>query len=288
MASGRDALSSLRLAIASNSLPSPSTSSDASSSEAQTEDLALATHLQFQDPEPHSIPLDSPTRFISSEKPVDLRSIFFAWQKKDVTVPEYIDSAQKLNEKLIQSDTQKDSKVQILVFVERLDLLAWLEGASNESEYVKPIAGDSAGGKAAPLASSISGGATALTSGTGVHRGKQIDPRLQEIYNGERRMGDRNTILRGIKPTVSTMFLGNSFGNLADKPRTSHTCESTRKASSKTARRRPTHQPTWPRQPRRMAQRRASPLATARNPGAVQTQSYYSLLQHRPSSECQM
>nr|6AF0_C Chain C, Cdc73 protein [Thermothelomyces thermophilus ATCC 42464] len=28
-----------------------------------------------------------------------------------------------------------------------------------------------------------------------------LDPRLAQIYSGERRMGDRNTALRGIKPT---------------------------------------------------------------------------------------
>ncbi len=40
-------------------------------------------------------------------------------------------------------------------------------------------------------------------AGTRVRGGRTVDPRLREIYNLERRMGDRNTVLRGIKPTVS-------------------------------------------------------------------------------------
>lgn len=200
-----DALSSLRRSIASSSLPIPTTSPDASGLDERTGDLAIATHLLFQEPEPHTIPLNTATRFTSSSKPVDLRSIFFAWQKKDVSIPDYIASAQRLEEDLANNATQKDSKVQILVFIERLDLIAWLEGASDESEYIKPLEGDSAAVKSAQLASGAAGGVSAIPSGAaGLARGKQIDPRLQEIYNGERRMGDRNTILRGIKPTVSS------------------------------------------------------------------------------------
>ena len=36
---------------------------------------------------------------------------------------------------------------------------------------------------------------------------KEIDPRLQQIYNEERRLGDRNSVLRGAKPTVCTSSL---------------------------------------------------------------------------------
>ena len=92
------------------------------------------------------------------------------------------------------------------MFVERIDLLTWLEGASDESEYIKPFEGDSGAGEAKAAAAAVP-----TVSGTGVGVTQQsasgkpvkvIDARLQEIYNGERKVGDRNTVLRGIKPTV--------------------------------------------------------------------------------------
>ena len=230
----QDPLLALRRAIAAGSLPTPTTSPELSEQNA-TDDLAKATHLYFQNPLPHSISLSAPTRFVSasSDSAVDLRSIFFAWQKKDVAIPEYIASAQELNESLKQKerkDGQEEEKVQNLVFVERLDLITWLEGASDDSEYIKPLEGVSAAAAAsaaaqaqasANIASGAAGGVSAVPSGApgataqaggaaAAQHGraaKVIDPRLQEIYNGERKMGDRNSVLRGIKPTVSrTLF----------------------------------------------------------------------------------
>ena len=196
-----DPLISLRRSIASNNPPTATTSPDATDASNATQNLAIATHLHFDDPEHHVFPLDSLTRFISSDRPVDLRSIYFAWQKKDVAIPDYITSAQQLNEELAGK-----GRVQNLVFVERLDLITWLEGASEESEYIKTSEADAAA-KSAQVASGAAGGvSTVPSSGAGVRSGKTIDPRLQEIYNGERRMGDRNSILRGIKPTVSATY----------------------------------------------------------------------------------
>ncbi|KAL9621284.1 MAG: hypothetical protein Q9160_004305 [Pyrenula sp. 1 TL-2023] len=221
-----DPLLTLRTAIASSNLPTLTTS--ASPDDAlnhETDDLALATHLHFSVGS-RSLPLSTATRFVSNNAPVDLRSIFFAWQKKDVAIPEYIADAQELNKKL-ETISDGSDKVRNLVFVERLDLITWLEGASEESEYITPLAGvpdDGAAGApdgkattaAADIASGAAGGVgvapsagasgqTATTAGgVGGVAGRQmkiIDARLQEIYNGERKMGDRNTVLRGIKPT---------------------------------------------------------------------------------------
>ena len=200
-----DPLLILRSSIASNSPPVPTISPDASAANA-TDNLALATHLYFSSPGHQSYELSAPTRFTSSSAPVDLRSIYFAWQKKDVAIPDYIASAQQLNEELA-APGGAGGKVQNLVFVERLDLITWLEGASEESEYISPLEGDevkAAAEGAAMVASGAAGGATIIPS-AGMRAGKTIDPRLQEIYNGERRMGDRNTVLRGIKPTVRTL-----------------------------------------------------------------------------------
>ncbi|KAI9934738.1 hypothetical protein ASPWEDRAFT_139763 [Aspergillus wentii DTO 134E9] len=222
----QDPLLSLRRAIAAGNLPTPTTSSELSDQNA-TDDLAKASHLYFVHPIPQTIALTAPTRFVSvsSDSAVDLRSIFFAWQKKDVAIPEYIASAQELNESLKQKEHKEgeaEEKVQNLVFVERLDLITWLEGASDESEYIKPLEGAAAAAAVAAttspaeasaiIASGATGGVSSVPSGAagaaapaaGAQQGKApkvIDPRLQEIYNGERKMGDRNSVLRGIKPT---------------------------------------------------------------------------------------
>lgn len=193
-----DSLALLRRSIASSTLPILTTSSTPIQAAEATDDLAKATHLQFSEQAEQIFPLDGPTRFILAEKPVDLRSIFFAWLKKDVAIPDYISSTQELNSALGGASTVRN-----LVFVERLDLITWLEGASEESEYIEPLESDKqAVAQASKVVSGAAGGVSSAPSGTaGTRQGKQIDPRLQEIYNGERRMGDRNTVLRGIRPT---------------------------------------------------------------------------------------
>ncbi|CEL01428.1 Putative RNA polymerase II assessory factor Cdc73p [Aspergillus calidoustus] len=238
----QDPLLALRRSIAAGSLPTATTSSDLSAENA-TDDLAKATHLYFQHPLPQAIALNMPTRFISSssESPVDLRGIFFAYQKKDVAIPEYITSVQELNEALAQKERGEgvpEEKAQNLSFVERLDLITWLEGASDESEYIKPLEGvtgvpssaaqaqasANVASGAAGVAAAPSGAAPAAGAAAG-KGGKVIDPRLQEIYDGERKLGDRNSVLRGIKHTdfshvrkIAETFLGRNRSRTGQYP----------------------------------------------------------------------
>lgn len=198
-AADHDPLLLLRQAIASGSPFVPSTSADPDDESTSSVDtpLAQASHLRFTR-QPAALPLDAPTRFISNERPVDLRSIYFAWLNRELAIPEYNASATTLNERLAAAGS--GGKVQNLGFIERLDLITWLEGASEESEYIKPLAGDAnaAAAGAAPEAKSGTVSAAAKArSGKGT-----MDPRLASVYDAERRMGDRNTVLRGIKPTV--------------------------------------------------------------------------------------
>lgn len=208
-----DALQLLRASIAASKPPVLTTSSDPTTAEAsQTDSFVEATSLYFSQPTPLCLPLDQKTRFTSTNPDtvqVDLRSIFFAWLQKDVAVPEYIALAAELDKQLPEGQ-----KVRNLIFVERLDLITWLEGASEESEYIKPIEGATALGDAANRAADVAGGAAVPSvggAGVGVTQTvggrpiKTIDARLQAIYNGERRLGDHNTALRGIKPTVRTI-----------------------------------------------------------------------------------
>jgi parafibromin len=191
-----DPLLLLRQSIASSSAIVPTASDDLSAPEVE---LSKATHLTFTTPTRISLPIDTPTRFASNDGPVDLRSIYFAWLKRDVAIPEYNASATQLNDEL------QGGKVQNLAFVERLDAITWLEGASEESEYIKPLAGDKDGAASNAAAALASKGAAAPAIGSTVGRSGKgtLDPRLAVIYNGERKMGDRNSVLRGIKPTVS-------------------------------------------------------------------------------------
>ena len=201
-----DPLILLRQAISSDVSPISTTSAEPAGPSSIEKDLAKATHLQFNHVGHKVLPLDSPTRFELSGEPVDLRSIFFAWLNKDQPSQEYIAATQKLNNDL-SAATGAGGEVKNLVFAEKLDLLTWLERASNESEFIKPLAADKQAADAdvgAEIAAGVRDGAsTSQIVPVGGRLGRKIDPRLREIYNGERRMGDRNSILHGVKPTVS-------------------------------------------------------------------------------------
>ncbi|KAI1505216.1 putative Pol II transcription elongation factor subunit Cdc73 [Biscogniauxia marginata] len=191
----QDPLLLLRQSIASGSTILPTASTDPSAPEVS---LSQATHLTFSTPSRISLPIDTATRFASNDTPVDLRSIYFAWLNREVAIPEYNTFASQLNEEL-----GGKGQVRKFAFVERLDLITWLEGASEESEYIKPLAGDRDGTTSTAAAALASKGAAAPAIGATVGRSGKgtMDPRLAVIYNSERKMGDRNSILRGIKPT---------------------------------------------------------------------------------------
>jgi parafibromin len=204
---GTDPLTLLRKAIASHALPTPATSSEITSGADADLSLTKATYLHFPVSTASTqkvFDLNTPTRFLSSDKPVDLRSIYFAWLKKDVAIPEYIAAANTLNTELSGAGGL-GVKVQNLVFVERLELITWLEGGSDESEYIKPLqteGGAQQSSAAAQVAAGTVGGVIPVHSGHVSGPGRELDPRLRVIYDGERKIGDRNSILRGIKQTV--------------------------------------------------------------------------------------
>lgn len=197
-----DALLLLRSAIAANSTPTLTTSAEPTADSSQTTtDLAQATHIQFNHTSKRDVlPLATATRFQQEDKPVDLRSVFFAWQTKDLTVPEYLSGLQTIRDALQAAG--KDSAVQQLVFAEKIDLITWLDSLSDESEHIRPL-NEEEQAKQAHLAAQVARGPVSAPAvdAAGVGRG-HLDPRLREILNGERRTGDRNSVLRGVKPTV--------------------------------------------------------------------------------------
>lgn len=188
-----DPLLLLRQSIADSKPVVPSASDDPAAPEV---DLAQATHLAFPD-RAVALALSTSTRFVSNDRPVDLRSIYFAWLNRERAIPEYNAAATALNDSL-----GADAGVQNLGFIERLDLITWLEGASEESEYIKPLAGDKAGAAAAEGAAAASKARPSAASAQARSGKGTLDPRLASVYSGERKMGDRNTVLRGAKPTV--------------------------------------------------------------------------------------
>ncbi|KAF2973509.1 hypothetical protein GQX73_g93 [Xylaria multiplex] len=191
----QDPLLLLRQSIASGSAIMPTASAEASAPEVG---LSLATHLTFTSPSRISLPIDTPTRFVSNETPVDLRSIYFAWLNREVAIPEYNSFASQLNQ-----DLGGKAQVHKFAYIEKLDLITWLEGASEESECIKPLAGDKDGSASAAAAVLAFKGTVVPPIGSTLGRSGKgtLDPRLASIYNSERKMGDRNSALRGIKPT---------------------------------------------------------------------------------------
>ncbi|KAI2472964.1 CDC73-domain-containing protein [Annulohypoxylon bovei var. microspora] len=190
----KDALFLLRQCVGHEKGVIPTASDDDTAEEVP---LSQATHITFLSPSHVSLPVDTPTRFETHDTPVDLRSIYFTWLKRENAIPEYNASVSELNKELGEK-----GQVRMLTFVERLDLITWLEGASDECEYIKPLAGDK-DGSTSTAAAVLAKGAAAPTAGTILGRSGKgtMDPRLLAIVNGERKMGNRNSVLRGIKPT---------------------------------------------------------------------------------------
>ncbi|KAB2102463.1 hypothetical protein AG0111_0g9108 [Alternaria gaisen] len=195
-----DALYNLRLSIKASATPILTTSAEPTPADTVV-DLSVATHVSFNtDSGDHRVfALNTPTRFAPDGKAVDLRSCYFAWLNKDASVTDYFAAVQTINEEL---PSGAGGSVQNLTFAQKIELIAWLSGETESSDSIAPIdegalaaaAGDAAaiaGGKGVP----VDGG-----RGTKVgSAGKMVDARLLQIYDGERKMGDHNSVLRGTK-----------------------------------------------------------------------------------------
>ena len=191
-----DALLLLRASIYLKKPPLLTKSASPSKPEDVTEDIVEATYLEFNHNGHQTLPLDLSTRFEINESPINLRSIYFALQNKDANISEYISSVQKLSQQLTRAG--KESLVN-LPFTAKLDLNTWLDQSSEESEHIKPLAAEEQARQTAAAIGAAAGVPSIQTAGAAATR--QLDPRLREIYNGERKMGDRNTVLHGIKHT---------------------------------------------------------------------------------------
>jgi parafibromin len=199
-----DPLYNLRLSIKASATPILSTSAEPTPAD-YIDDLARATHITFNVDDAHrTFDLTSDTRFAPDSKPIDLRSCYFAWVNKDASVTDYFAAVTTLNEEL---PSGAGGSVQNLTFAQKIELIAWLSGETESSDSIAPI--DSGAATAA------AGDAAAIAGGKGVPvdrnmkstQGGMVDARLLQIYDGERNMGDHNTILRGNKPIVGSPTL---------------------------------------------------------------------------------
>ncbi|QIX00212.1 hypothetical protein AMS68_005729 [Peltaster fructicola] len=206
-----DALSLLRAAVASSRPPILTTSADATAASDTTESLAEATHLAFnpqsitQDGTQHiSIPLTQSTRFLSGgSKPVDLRTVYFYHINRNISAPEYISLATALNSELQKLGRQET--LENLPFQERVALQSWLDGEGGEegNEFIRSAEYNQATRSEARDAAAVAqGGEDVEMRDVGLSDAavrKKEEERLKIIYSLERKMGDRNTVLRGHK-----------------------------------------------------------------------------------------
>lgn len=203
-----DALNLLRDSIKRNSTPISTTSSDPSvASDAAS--LETATHLLFDTQQPGTsarqvIELTTPTRFISQRDnaPLDLLSVYFSWINRDTGLTEYISTVQTLSAERKKNGLQPVTNV---VFTERVDLASWLSGENDDSEFIKSLGDTAEARDAAQGAADIARGTEDVVMGDVATQpnfsARGEAERIKAIYKVERSLGDRNSVLRGIKPT---------------------------------------------------------------------------------------
>lgn len=193
-----DPLLNFRNTIASGSSLILSTSENPTDA---ADSLSKATHITFGTaPDQQTFELTSATRFAPDGQPIDLRSIYFAWLNKDAPFTEYSAAVGQCNEDL---PSGAGGSVRQLSYAQRIEVNAWLSGEVETSESITPLTGAGLGldaAKSAAIAGGKAGGVALDQGGVGQ---EMMDERLSIIYDGERSMGNRMTVLRGSKPTVS-------------------------------------------------------------------------------------
>ena len=202
-AEAADALYNLRLSIKASASPILTTSAEPTPADTVA-DLALATHVSFNtDSGDHrTFALSTPTRFAPDGKAVDLRSCYFAWLNKDASVTDYFAAVQTLNEEL---PSGAGGSVQNLTFAQKIELIAWLSGETESSDSIAAIDGGALSAAAGDAAAIAGGKGVPVDGGRGIKvgaAGNMVDARLLQIYDGERKMGDHNSVLRGTKNVV--------------------------------------------------------------------------------------
>lgn len=142
-----------------------------------TEDITEAKTVSLKDSVEFS--LDEPTEFTISDAKVDLRVIVHCWIHKDSSAADYL------------ADCEKRQLTNVS-FLQRTDLINWLSGASDTSQY---ILGEGE-------TTSTTGDKQATGGNDHANAGATMadDPELAKIVSHERSFLDHNSSLRGSKP----------------------------------------------------------------------------------------
>ena len=202
--SSLDPLILLRTSLSKHILPQLSTSSDLATSQPEPS-LAEATHLIFpaqDDGQPTAVPLTQATRFNSSRGQVDVRTVYLSWQNKDTSTVEYLNAVSALTKEL--ESAGKTEGVLNLTLTEKAELCTWLAGdmGLEESEYIQSLGSDKQARTTDGATAGVAKGEDVEMKDAGFADAaarKREEDRLREIYAAERKMGDRNTVLHGIK-----------------------------------------------------------------------------------------
>lgn len=157
-------------------------------SKASTDDITAAKSVSFSDNAEEGLSLDEPTEFTIESKPVVLRVILHCWLHKDSSAAEYLADCQKLH-------------LTNISFLQRNDLINWLTGVSEASQYIGAEASAQQSEQAGNNKTSDAVGTTTATTVSGeMYNIEENDPVLFKTLQNERVLLDHNSNLRGSKP----------------------------------------------------------------------------------------
>lgn len=186
MSAGKDSLASLRAAIGAKSDIKILVDKDSEI----TDDITKGKSLLIGD---DTFALDENTRFEVNDEPITLRTVYNAWLTRDLSIADYISASDERG-------------IPNLRFLQRTDLITWLDGSSTESDNIKPLEGEAKPAAAAAAAAAEE----ADEEGASLKRPADA-ALLEEIYHQERRLIDHNKALRGNKNL--------DFSNVAEESR---------------------------------------------------------------------
>ncbi|PRT55231.1 Cell division control protein 73 [Wickerhamiella sorbophila] len=133
------------------------------------------------------LPFEQATRFESETVEggvLDVKTAWFAWVHKNAGITDYISAAE-------------EQGIGHLRFLERTDLISWLDGSSAESEFIKGDAVAASGAAISEAAGATQ--ATAVPAPSGRVEKRPMSEDMKAIYEKEKQLANHNTVLHGSK-----------------------------------------------------------------------------------------
>lgn len=139
--------------------------------EETTEDITKATELKLSSGE--ILDLDTKTEFVIDGEPITLRVAVYSWINRDLSSTAFLEDSTK-------------KQIQTLSFIQRNDLIGWLNGTTKESQFISSD-------------KEAKSGEESIKSEAGNEPAKEEDSFLKSVLAHERALVDSNTALRGNK-----------------------------------------------------------------------------------------